>query len=327
MTTASSKAAKANKNGKTALGLIESGTATCLPSTRRNPFRSVHLPYIQDLVGDCSPASGRNSIWPLTCTCQDCAFDTDQGKLDRPALGEVFQMRPGNLAILCALLSLCSSCTDIKSEKSDRPKPRKKIVSRILTNRELSDDELRLLNGYIVRQSLSNPFQGDKLSIPTGRTIREMVEDQRNWMAQNTQQENEEKRAESRIGGRNGHTRERGLREYVTVTLDGFEQSDPNYINGFEARIAFKAGRRDLRAFRGKLALLDALGNSLGEIPVRELTSLKANYSGTTNYRSLYASFSGTTMEAFARHQNRVETYGDNIRRYSPELLVLIAGD
>jgi hypothetical protein len=198
-------------------------------------------------------------------------------------------MRPGNLAILCALLSLCSSCTDIKSEKVT-DQNQEKIVSRILTNRELSDDELRLLNGYIVRQSLSNPFQGDKLSIPTGRTIREMVEDQRNWMAQNTQQENEEKRAESELAAETA-TRERGLREYVTVTLDGFEQSDPNYINGFEARIAFKAGRRDLRAFRGKLALFDALGNSLGEIPVRELTPLKANYSGTTNYRSLYASF------------------------------------
>ncbi len=198
-------------------------------------------------------------------------------------------MRPWNLPILCALLCVCSSCTNIKSERVT-DQNQEKIISRILTNRDLTDDELRLLNGYIVRQSLSNPFQGDKLSIPTGRTIGEMVEDQRNWTAQNTQQEQEENRAESELAAEIA-ARERGLREFVTVTLDGLKQSDPNFINGFEARIAFKAGRKNLRAFRGKLALFDALGNSLGEIPVRELTPVKANYSGTMNYRNLYTTF------------------------------------
>jgi hypothetical protein len=198
-------------------------------------------------------------------------------------------MRLWNLAILCVLLSVCSSCTNIKSEKVT-DQNQEKIIRRILTNSDLTDDELRLLNGYIVRQSLSNPFQGDKASIPTGKTIGEMLEDQRNWVAQHTHQEKEEQERELKLAAEIA-TQEAVLREFVTVTLNKLEQSDPNFINGFEARIAFKVGRNDIRAFRGKLVLSDALGNSFGEIPVKVLTPIKANCSGTTNYRNLYISF------------------------------------
>lgn len=81
------------------------------------------------------------------------------------------------------------------------------------------------------------------------------------------------------------------MREFVTVTLYGLKESDYGGMKGFEARIAFTAGGKDIRAFQGNLALSDVLGNSLGKLPVRVLTPLKAGESGITDYGNLYVAF------------------------------------
>jgi hypothetical protein len=198
-------------------------------------------------------------------------------------------VKPLNVFLFCALLFVCSSCTNIKSQKvTDRNK--EKLLTEISTSRDLTDEERELLTGYMVRQNLSAVLQGGNPSIPTGKTIGEMIEDQRKWVAQNAQEEKVEKEKEQKLSAEIA-SRDTALREFVTVTLYSLKESTYGGMNGFEARIAFKAGSKDIRAFQGNLALSDVLGNSLGELPVKVLTSLKANESGTTDYSNLYMAF------------------------------------
>src|SRR6266849_429929 len=193
-------------------------------------------------------------------------------------------MKFRDLVLLCAIVFLCSSCSNIKSKKvTDENKD--KIMSEISTSKDLTDNDRQSLAGYMMRLNLSTVFQGGKPSIPTGKTVGEMIEDQRKWVAEEAEKEKEEKLA-AEIAAK-----EAALRDLVTVALYNLRESNNSFMNGFEARIAFKAGSKDIRAFEGNLALSDVLGNSLGEIPVKVLRPLKANASGTTDYGNLYMAF------------------------------------
>jgi hypothetical protein len=198
-------------------------------------------------------------------------------------------MKSWNLLLLCALLFVCSSCKNIKSKKvTDENKD--KIITEISTSKDLTDDERQLLTGYMARQSFSSVFQGGKPDIPTGKTVGEMIEDQRKWVAKNTEEEKAEKEKEGQLVAEIA-AKEAALREFVTVTLYSLKESDAGFMGGFEAGIAFQVGSKDIRAFQGNLALSDVLGNSLGEIPVKVSTLLEANNSGTTTYDNSYMAF------------------------------------
>jgi hypothetical protein len=194
-----------------------------------------------------------------------------------------------NLVLLCAFLVFGSSCTNIKSKKvTDENKD--KLIDEISTSKNLTDDERQLLASYMMRQNLSGILQGAKPSLPTGKTVGEMIEDQRKWAAQNAEEEKAEKEKEQRLSAEIA-AKEAALRKFVTVTLYNLKESDFSGMHGFEARIAFKAGSKDIRAFQGNLALSDVLGNSLGDLPVRVLRPIKADESGTTDYSNLYMAF------------------------------------
>ncbi|MFZ0179665.1 MAG: hypothetical protein WAL84_07305, partial [Candidatus Dormiibacterota bacterium] len=104
------------------------------------------------------------------------------------------------------------------------------------------------------------------------------------------QEERAEKEKEQKLSAEIA-AKEAALREFVTVTLYSLKESAYGGMAGFKARVAFKAGGKDVRAFQGNLSLSDVLGNSLGELPVEVLTPLKADESGTTDYSNLYMAF------------------------------------
>jgi hypothetical protein len=206
------------------------------------------------------------------------------------------------LIVVCGFLFFCSSCTNIKNKKvTDENKD--KILGEISTSKGLTDDERQLLAGYIMRQNLSSVFQGGKPSIPTGKTIGEMIEDQRKWLKEDAEKERVQKEKEQQLATEIS-AKEAALRELVTVTLYDLKESDAGFMRGFNATIAFKAGNKDIRAFEGNLALSDVLGNSLGDIPVKVLRPLKANESGTTNYSNAYMAF----PELAGKHLEDVKT-------------------
>lgn len=213
-------------------------------------------------------------------------------------------MKCWNLLLLCAVLSICSSCSNLKHKKvTDENKDQ--IINDISTSKDLTDEERKLLAGYMFRQNISAVFQGGKPSFPTGRTVGEMIDEQRKWVADSAKAETVEKEKNDKLAAEIA-AKEAALREFVTVTLYSLRESDAGFLRGFNAVIAYKAGSQDIRAFQGELALSDVLGNPLGEIPVTVVKPLRANNSGTTNYGNYYmSSFSdlrGKRLEDIKTH-------------------------
>src|ERR1700730_9689242 len=157
----------------------------------------------------------------------------------------------------------CSSCSNIKNKKvTDENKD--KLISEISTSKDLTAEERQLLTGYIFRANLPTVFQGGKPSMPTGKTVGEMIEDQRKWVANSSEAERAEKEKDEKLAAEIA-AKEAALREYITVSLYSLKESDAGFMRGFDAVIAYKAGGNDIRAFQGELALSDVLGNSLGD--------------------------------------------------------------
>jgi hypothetical protein len=195
------------------------------------------------------------------------------------------------LSLLCAVLSVCASCGNFKNRRvTDENKGT--ILAEIPTSKDLTGEDRELLGAYVVRYSFSGLLTGGKPGLlPTGKTIGEMIEEQRALNTKNAEVEKEQKAKEQKLAAEIA-AKEAGMLEYVTVTLYSLKEDDAGYMPGFEAGIAFKAGSKDIRAFEGNLAVSDVLGNRLGQIPVTVLKPLKANDSGISYYRNLYMAFS-----------------------------------
>jgi hypothetical protein len=58
------------------------------------------------------------------------------------------------------------------------------IMSRIANGNEVTDEERHLLVEYSLRYSIATIMKGGRPDLPTGKTIGEMIEEQRKWDAE-----------------------------------------------------------------------------------------------------------------------------------------------
>jgi hypothetical protein len=86
------------------------------------------------------------------------------------------------IALFLALL-LCASCTSLKNTKVTEQN-KNKIMQRIGTGNEITDQERHLLVDYSMRYSMAKILQGGSPDLPTGKTIGEMIEEERKWEAE-----------------------------------------------------------------------------------------------------------------------------------------------
>ena len=94
------------------------------------------------------------------------------------------------IGVSFALISGCSHSvkdTKVTDENKD------KIFEQIKDSKELTVEEVGFLQGYVLRSGLKEAFSGGKPSIPTGKTIGEMIEEQRKFVADSKAREAEEK--------------------------------------------------------------------------------------------------------------------------------------
>ena len=172
---------------------------------------------------------------------------------------------------LCVAVVWGSSCSNIKSKKvTDANKDR--VLGEISTSKDLTDEEKQLLVAYAMRQSLSAVFQGGKPGLPSGKTIGEMIDEQRAWKVQQRQEEERQKKLAAEVAAKQAE-----LRNVIGVALYSFTQKKGFMSDYIEAGYAYEnRSDRDVRAFEGDVAYKDVLGNQLEETSLKVLTPIKA---------------------------------------------------
>jgi hypothetical protein len=61
------------------------------------------------------------------------------------------------------------------------------IMNRIGTGNEVTDQERHLLVEYSMRYSMAKILQGGRPDLPSGKTIGQMIDEQRKWDAEHPQ--------------------------------------------------------------------------------------------------------------------------------------------
>lgn len=98
-------------------------------------------------------------------------------------------MRNVKVGSVLVLLFFSLACTSLKNTKVT-DKNKLKLMSRISQGDEITNEERHLLVEYTLRSNMSAVLQGQRPELPTGKTIGEMIEEQRKWDAQQAQNSN-----------------------------------------------------------------------------------------------------------------------------------------
>ena len=95
-------------------------------------------------------------------------------------------MKRLSIAAIFFVLLACSSCSNLKHTKVTAENKRE-VMNRIAKGSEITDEERHLLVEYSMRYSMDTILQGGRPDLPTGKTIGEMIEEQRKWDAEHAQ--------------------------------------------------------------------------------------------------------------------------------------------
>jgi hypothetical protein len=180
--------------------------------------------------------------------------------------------RCGALLAWTALL-ICLACSSIKNKKVTEEN-KDKILSEVQTSKDLTEEERRLLAAYAIRQSTGNILDGGKPGLPTGKTVGEMIAEQRQWAAQEKTEEDKQKQLAAAVSAKQAELRNViGVALYLLTTHEG----DEDLTSEVEVGYAYEnRSTKDVRAFEGEVAFKDILGNDLGQVSLKVLTPLKA---------------------------------------------------
>lgn len=111
-------------------------------------------------------------------------------------LGRVLMKRPAVAAILPILLLFCSGCSHVtqavsvvcsscvnikKIRLTDENKH--KLLAEIGNSKDISDQERHLLVEYSLRYSMPKILRGERPDLPTGKTLGELIDEERQWDA------------------------------------------------------------------------------------------------------------------------------------------------
>ena len=179
------------------------------------------------------------------------------------------------LVVLIAFTSCQQSIKDIEVTEENR----ETLFEEIKDSKDLTLGEVQLLQAYVVRTGLQNALSGGEASIPTGKTIGSMIEDQRSWTAEEKNREAEEKARQEKAQAEEERQREQ-LRGVLSVTVyeKGFTKS--NYQKYITLKLRYEnTSDKDIRGFKGVVVFNDLFGDLIKRVTLKEDDVLKAKKS------------------------------------------------
>ncbi len=93
------------------------------------------------------------------------------------------------IAALLAVLLFFLACSNLKKTKVTEENKRE-VMSRIAQGNEVTNEERHLLVEYSIRYNMAAILKGARPDLPAGKTIGEMIEEQRKWDAEQAQSGN-----------------------------------------------------------------------------------------------------------------------------------------
>ena len=119
--------------------------------------------------------------------------------------------------MLLTVLFLSFSCRGSIKNKRITEKNQDTIWEEIKDSKDLTVEEVQLFQGYVLRQGLQGIFSGKEPKLPVGKTIGEIIEEQRGWVAKQKVEEEKQKQLAAEAAAK-----EEEMRRVIRLTLFKF---------------------------------------------------------------------------------------------------------
>ena len=190
---------------------------------------------------------------------------------------------PYHASRLLALLVLLGACKSPRDQTLT-----KEHIAAISKTKELTGEEVQLLQGYVMRTALARAFNGGDTAqlLDSTKTIRTAIEDQKKWRhadsvstaSAKAEAEAAVKRYEIEVGR---------LRSVVTVipTGKGFSEADYESYITFQM-VAKNNGDKPVSGFKGHVKVTDMFGDVISRLQIKEDETLQPG--GEKVFRTSY---------------------------------------
>ena len=223
------------------------------------------------------------------------------------------------LRIVLLAVLLVGACGDVRElEITDENKD--SLLEKIKDTSDLSVEEVQLLQGYILRKGMREALSGGDPSLPVGKRIGELIEEQRKYVEDEKIRQEEERRKREVAKAEEERQRKVLLDALdVTVYETGFQnRSYQDYITfkvSFENKL-----EQDIRAFEGSVAFKDLFDDLIQHINLKEDDPLAAGETRQESYTLEYNQFIDS-------HQKLKSTKLENMKtEWLPKTILLTDG-
>jgi hypothetical protein len=178
---------------------------------------------------------------------------------------------PYRVIIMLLLVLSAPACSSPRDNKLTREN-----MEAISKTKDLTGEEVQLLQGYVMRTGLARALAGADTSqlFDSTKTIRTAIEEQRKWIHDDSVRTATEK-AEAAAALQRYEQESARLRALVTVTpvRKGFSESDYQSYVTFQM-VAKNNGDKAVSGFKGRVRVTDMFGDLIARLEVKEDNSL-----------------------------------------------------
>lgn len=191
---------------------------------------------------------------------------------------------------VCIGLSAAACGGSVKNQKVTEEN-KDKIFEQIKDSKDLTVEEVGLLQAYVIRKGFGDALAGKTPTLPVGMTIGEMIDDQQKWVADEKKREEDEKARVAKARAEEEAQRKK-LLDALTVTVfdKGFQNAD--YQDYVTIRVVYenKSGK-DIRGFKGAIQFNDLFGAEIMPVNITEDEPLKAGETKRQGFTLKYNQF------------------------------------
>lgn len=178
------------------------------------------------------------------------------------------------------VVAVIVGCSNVKNKKITEQN-KDKILEELKNSKDLTVEEVGLLQAYMIRQGVTSALSGDKNAnlLPTGKTIGQVIEEQRKWVADENERERQDKERRAKAQAEADKQR-RALLDSLSVTVYEKGFTSENFQDYITMKFAYENHTdKPIRGFKGDIEFDDLFGD---KIKVSSLTEDEPLAAGQT---------------------------------------------
>lgn len=196
---------------------------------------------------------------------------------------------------LLALVVILSSCSCGVRSMVYSESNKEEVTKAVVESKTLSSEEKGLFVAYFARVAMQAiplfgalAAKGGKIASPNGKTVQQILDEQRAWIAEEKKQEEGAKHLAAEAKARE-EAQVSALRRVVSLVPFAITSDERSFVGSFEMKVACQnTSDREVRAFEGRLIFRDVLGEELADMKVKEIRALKAGEKRTLTVSGAY---------------------------------------